>query len=226
MPQAVDFIAPTLMIYDYLGTLQEEVAYMWTSQWSIGLIMFYLNRYLVFVDQILLYYYASMSNPSEKVCQWVFRVGVWILVVGENVSAVIIFLQTYAIWRGRRSVVYPLGILQLAKIVTSFVTTYSERHDTVFRVFLSPKGPVCLIITGLTYAKYRLAMFILVEAATVCATIVRARHHMKASNSTWVLQLYKNGILFSFVALLLSIVSLIMSEIDWKNPDMRGLVVK
>ncbi|KAH6885586.1 hypothetical protein BKA70DRAFT_1444979 [Coprinopsis sp. MPI-PUGE-AT-0042] len=226
MPKLIDFVAPTLLIYDYLCTLQEEVGYMWTSQWSIGLVMFYLNRYLVFVDQILLYYYASMETPSETACRRVLRAGTWILMIGENVSTVIIFLQTYAIWRGRPSVVYPLGVLQFAKVITSFVVTYVERRESVFRVSPSPSGPVCVLSSELSYMKYRYTLLILVEAATVCATVVRAKYHIETSNSPWVLQLYRNGVLYSIVALLLSIMGFIINEAHWKDPGTKWIMTK
>lgn len=39
---------------------------MWASQWSIGLVMFYLNRYLVFVDQGLLYYCKWAQTVNDR----------------------------------------------------------------------------------------------------------------------------------------------------------------
>ncbi|KAH6885572.1 hypothetical protein BKA70DRAFT_113605 [Coprinopsis sp. MPI-PUGE-AT-0042] len=64
MPMKVDVSSLTLAIYDYVCTLKEEVGYMWTSQWSLGLCMFFLNRYLVFIDQTLLHYFTHIVNPS------------------------------------------------------------------------------------------------------------------------------------------------------------------
>ncbi|KAH6885588.1 hypothetical protein BKA70DRAFT_1337348 [Coprinopsis sp. MPI-PUGE-AT-0042] len=63
---------------------------------------------------------------------------------------------------------------------------YIEQRSAVCRV--------CLMVMNLPYGKYRYGIFALVEAATVCATVVKARHHMKVSNSPWLVQLYRNGI--------------------------------
>ncbi|KAH6885590.1 hypothetical protein BKA70DRAFT_1574336 [Coprinopsis sp. MPI-PUGE-AT-0042] len=226
MPRLIDFIAPTLLVYDYVCTLREEVEYMWKSRWSVGLIMFYVNRYLVFVDQILLYYYGNMANPSKEMCRNVFKAAIWIVFVGENVSTVIVFLQTCAIWRGYRWIVYPLGALQCAKVVVSLIMMlYIEQRSAVFRAVPSPKGEVCRIIIGVQFAKYRYTMFILLATSDSMRHIDPGKVP-SATNSPWILHLYKNGVLFSVVALFLSIASIIVCEIPWKDPAMRGLVAK
>ncbi|KAH6885573.1 hypothetical protein BKA70DRAFT_1337334 [Coprinopsis sp. MPI-PUGE-AT-0042] len=207
MPREIDVVCLTLLIYDYMWTLKEEV----------GQGMFYLNRYLVFVDQIL----------SSTLCTTVWRAGVWILIVGENISTVIIFLQTWAIWGGKRRVVYPLAFLQLIKVIVSFVIAHLVWDYASYPVGPSTKGPVCLIkVPALTtLVKYRYILFTFSEALSIGLTLMRARYHLKKSRSSWVTQLYKMvgysfppahhtdssvGILYSAVVLTLSVANLII----------------
>ncbi|KAF9005238.1 hypothetical protein BDQ17DRAFT_386132 [Cyathus striatus] len=49
----------TLLIYDLLCTLDQEVAYVWSEKWSLGTFLFILNRYLPFVDTFLSLSYGS-----------------------------------------------------------------------------------------------------------------------------------------------------------------------
>ncbi|KAH6885568.1 hypothetical protein BKA70DRAFT_1466023 [Coprinopsis sp. MPI-PUGE-AT-0042] len=226
MPREVDIVCITLMIYDYLCTLTSEAQYIWTSRWSMGLGLFYLNRYLVFIDQGLLYDFANMANPSDVICERVFKAGVWIFVIGENISTIILFLQTYAVWGGKPSVVYPLGLLQFAKVVTSTVLTHLEWNPATYPVISTPKGLKCFIVSAAAFklARWRYVIFSLVEAVTVFATLFRARYHITRSNSSWIAQLYKNGILFSVVIVAMSIANVLMPLIKWKSPGMIGLL--
>ncbi|TDL25183.1 hypothetical protein BD410DRAFT_837415 [Rickenella mellea] len=43
-----------LLIWDYFIILPDEVALMWPSRWNVSKILFLLNRYLAFVDPIML----------------------------------------------------------------------------------------------------------------------------------------------------------------------------
>ncbi|KAF9466692.1 hypothetical protein BDZ94DRAFT_1250529, partial [Collybia nuda] len=43
----------TILTYDWICTLDKEVAYVWSRPWSLGTCLFILNRYLPFVDVTL-----------------------------------------------------------------------------------------------------------------------------------------------------------------------------
>lgn len=55
----------TIIAYDYLCTLKEEISYAWSCPWSMGLILFYLNRYLPFLDQSILLYIRFMATSPQ-----------------------------------------------------------------------------------------------------------------------------------------------------------------
>ncbi|EDR02310.1 uncharacterized protein LACBIDRAFT_309700 [Laccaria bicolor S238N-H82] len=43
-------------VYDYFLTLKQEISYVWSCPRSIGLALFYISRYLIFIDQPLMLY--------------------------------------------------------------------------------------------------------------------------------------------------------------------------
>ncbi|TDL25238.1 hypothetical protein BD410DRAFT_632535 [Rickenella mellea] len=65
--------AVTVLIWDYLITLPDEVALVWTSSWKISKTLFLLNRYLAFVDPFMLLH-VLMFEDEAKVCIYYFRI--------------------------------------------------------------------------------------------------------------------------------------------------------
>ncbi|EAU90800.2 hypothetical protein CC1G_09277 [Coprinopsis cinerea okayama7 len=110
-----------LVVYDYLCTLVDEVEYVWRSRWSIGIPLFFLNRYLVFVDQALLFHFSLQTTASPSTCGKLFQSGIWMLIFGGNVASFIIYMQTCAIWANQWKVVIPLLVLQLVSSVSLLV---------------------------------------------------------------------------------------------------------
>uniref|UniRef100_A0A8H8CFU3 DUF6533 domain-containing protein n=1 Tax=Psilocybe cubensis TaxID=181762 RepID=A0A8H8CFU3_PSICU len=55
----------TLLVYDYICTLDQEIAYAWTASWSFGTVLFFLNRYLPFVDTFLSLHLKFSVNTPE-----------------------------------------------------------------------------------------------------------------------------------------------------------------
>ncbi|KAG2008823.1 hypothetical protein CC2G_014213 [Coprinopsis cinerea AmutBmut pab1-1] len=63
-------------------------------------------------------------------------------------------------------------------------------------------------------------------SATVCCTLVKAFEHVRRSNSLWVSQLYRNGILYSLCMLILSLCNMIVSEMPLKDPVYTGVMTR
>ncbi|KAG2008825.1 hypothetical protein CC2G_014214 [Coprinopsis cinerea AmutBmut pab1-1] len=77
----------TLLVYDYLCTFSQEVEYVWTNSLSVGVVLFYLNRYLVFFDQSLLFFFNTVTFVNASTCERLFRSGVWLKAIGSNVAS-------------------------------------------------------------------------------------------------------------------------------------------
>ncbi|KAH6885566.1 hypothetical protein BKA70DRAFT_1444955 [Coprinopsis sp. MPI-PUGE-AT-0042] len=225
MAREFDFVCLTLAIYDYVLTVDCEAQNIWKSRWSIGLGMFYLNRYLVFVDQILLFHFGNMPNPSAKICERIFKAGLWVMMIGENVAGIILYLQLRAIWGGRRYIVYPIGVLLLARAVTGVMVAHIEFDFASYFVAPSQRGPLCVVLPAARLIKYRYIVSTLAEGITIFFTIFRAWYHIRKSHSRWVVQLYRNGILYGLVVLIFSAVNLAIA-IRSKDPRTIGILSK
>jgi hypothetical protein len=96
-----------LLVYDYLCTLDLEVAYVWAGPWTLGTFLFILNRYLPFVDIFILIQLLA-GNPSPETCVTYSKVATWFMVTGVIISEIILMLRTYALWECRRSILIAL----------------------------------------------------------------------------------------------------------------------
>ncbi|KAG2008824.1 hypothetical protein CC2G_014214 [Coprinopsis cinerea AmutBmut pab1-1] len=152
----------TLLVYDYLCTFSQEVEYVWTNSLSVGVVLFYLNRYLVFFDQSLLFFFNTVTFVNASTCERLFRSGVWLKAIGSNVASFIIYLQTCALWGNRKAVVIPLFLLQVVRIVSTFVLTHLQ-WDKV--KYLAPRefGGYCVFVGDIGYVRWAYSVLTFLE---------------------------------------------------------------
>ncbi|EAU89750.2 hypothetical protein CC1G_07475 [Coprinopsis cinerea okayama7 len=172
---------------------------------------------------------VTFVNPST--CERLFRSGVWLKAIGGNVSSFIIYLQTCALWGNRKAVAIPLFLLQVVSLIDpgTFVRpslTEGLQWDKV--KYLAPRefGGYCVFVGGIGYVRWAYLVICVTELTTVCFTLVKAFEHVRRSNSLWVSQLYRNGILYSLCMLILSLCNMIVSELPLKDPVYAGVMTR
>ncbi|KAI0084389.1 hypothetical protein BDY19DRAFT_909865 [Irpex rosettiformis] len=189
----------TLLVYDYLCTLADEVSLVWLQPWNIGTILFLLNRYPPFVDTFLSLrgkMLIVLSTPSAidcgrftrlsvalttvqypEVCLRNFKTVTWLIVSGVFVAEMILMIRTYAIFQRKRWIRIFLCILMAIVLVAGCVVVELELESLHF-------------IVGLTAFK--------------------AVQHLRRSRSPLVINLYRNGLLFYIYILLISLANVIV----------------
>ncbi|KAF8900413.1 hypothetical protein CPB84DRAFT_1027525 [Gymnopilus junonius] len=103
----VCFSGLTLLVYDYICTLDLEIRFVWSCPWSTGLALFYFGRYIPFAYFGLILY-AKVSFMTLRPCLVITPLILWLITVGLLVSHAVIVLRTYAIWGCQRSIFYIL----------------------------------------------------------------------------------------------------------------------
>jgi len=91
----------TLLIYDYLLTLDLECRFVWSNliRWSNGLYL--LQRYLPFLDMMLLLIATFAPSLHQKYCYNVLKSSLWLHTAGISLSEVMLSLRVWAISRQR-----------------------------------------------------------------------------------------------------------------------------
>ncbi|KAH6899507.1 hypothetical protein BKA70DRAFT_734718 [Coprinopsis sp. MPI-PUGE-AT-0042] len=207
LPDIMTFASWTTMMYDYFLTLDQEVTHVWPLKWSLSLVLFYVNRYSLFIDQhLMVAFYRVMGKP--EVCRALSQGNTWSSAIGGNVVYTVIFLQTCAIWHKRRSIVIVASMLLFIKIASSLILIHL--HFETWRYGVTPPDNHCWIGSTGPYLRYFSLTVFLTEAGTIGLTLARARYHLEGSREPWVHQLYQNGVYHSLCVLLLSLINAII----------------
>ncbi|KAG2009420.1 hypothetical protein CC2G_012358 [Coprinopsis cinerea AmutBmut pab1-1] len=201
----------TLLIFDYALTFPTEVfpipcktllklnlnqvSAVWPSRLlSWGPPLFYVNRYVPICTQVLMLI-LNVKVHTQDLCRRIYIIAMWSIIVGVNTAHTVIYLQTCAIWANKRSVVYPLLFLLLAKITVSCILNQMQlaRSTYVDSYLFNPPLTGCLVLSTEFVARWTYVVVFISEALTIGVTLVKAMQHIRRSNSSWVIQLYRNG---------------------------------
>ncbi|KAJ7599004.1 hypothetical protein C8J56DRAFT_915649 [Mycena floridula] len=169
----------SILLYDLLSTLDQEVSHIWSRPLSIVSLIFFFNRYSPFIDILVLLYSILM-------------------------------LRTYAIWGRHRCILITFCALAMCVFIPNFVFTKLEVDSLKF-IELPLRG--CYFGPGTSHIVNH--TFILVAMSeTVIAVLmaIKAYEHLRAPTSSWVFQLYRDGIVFYLILLTASIVNVIVSN--------------
>ncbi|KAF9465276.1 hypothetical protein BDZ94DRAFT_1307161 [Collybia nuda] len=102
-----------LLISDWFFTLDMEIAHAWSSSWNLGTLLFFLTRYLVFVDTfVALYRQLSYSIPIST-CAFLYTFGGWFVGFGILVAELILTIRVWALWERRRDIKIFLIIISI-----------------------------------------------------------------------------------------------------------------
>ncbi|EJD00468.1 uncharacterized protein FOMMEDRAFT_169913 [Fomitiporia mediterranea MF3/22] len=210
----IDLIAGTiaafsaLLVYDvFFVTFYKEVLLIWPSRWNFVKILFFLNRYLPFVDTFLSLHLLT-GKSTDRGCLLGFQTVTWLIVIGIIISEMILMVRTYAIWGQNRIILYILIFMSAGVFIPGIIVTQFEVQS--FAYVAMPRGcsqskPASSIIF------VAFLLLILCETTIVAMTLIRARQHYisREIRSPLIKQLYKDGLFYYVYLLTFSIVNVI-----------------
>ncbi|KAF8152304.1 hypothetical protein B0H34DRAFT_112122 [Crassisporium funariophilum] len=205
----------TLLVYDLLCTLDQEVTYVWASPWSLGTVLFFLNRYLPFIDTFLSLNLKFSVNTPE-ICLRHFTVVTWLILSGILTSEVILVLRTYALWERRRSILILLSVSSAVCFIPAIVITHLEIQSLRY---VSSDLPGCRLGAASPIIIVAYILLVLSETVMAVLTAIKAYRHLQFSQSPWVVQLYQDGLLFYFYLLAISIANVLVPILAPVRPN-------
>ncbi|KAL5532582.1 hypothetical protein ACEPAF_4356 [Sanghuangporus sanghuang] len=177
-----------LQIYDvFFVTFDQEVTLVWPSRWNLVKALFFLNRYLPFVDTFLSLHHSDESLDRKKHCPR-------LVVVGICISEVILMIRTSAIWGRRRAIHYVLLFLGAGTLIPSIVMAQLEvmSLDCVHGGCIKSRPS-----SRIVFVAY-LLLVVMCETTIAILTLVQAWRHYRSNQvkSPLISQLYKDGLLY------------------------------
>ncbi|KAF9456198.1 hypothetical protein BDZ94DRAFT_1276263 [Collybia nuda] len=213
--------AATVLCYDFICTFPQEVSYVWSRPCSIGTILFVLNRYLPFVDIILSLRVLTTVNTPEQ-CYRQFMAITWFIIVGMTISQLILLIRTYAMWHLKRSITVLLVCVGFLTIIPAIIATHVELRSLKF-------GPTkghrfgCDIVQAKNVALVAYIAIFISETTIVILTMIKASQHLRhSSSSSWVFQLYRDGLIFYLYLLAVTIANAVVPVLA--PPTFKGVL--
>lgn len=230
MPTLVPYsiaASATLLTYDTLCTLRYEVTYVWFQPFSLGTILFFLNRYLPFIDTLLsLDLLAGNTPKTPQECLIRFKVVTWFIVIGTLIAELTLMLRTYAIWGRTRSIFIILSVVFALVCIPSVVVTQLEIDSLVYGPWdrgckLVKASPVIFvayvllmlsesIIAGLTFYKAAKQQYIWSRSAQIRTSTHSTVEPPRVLSSTWINRMFRDGLVFYLYLLVISLANVIV----------------
>lgn len=98
--------------FDWLLTLEMEISLVWTSKWNVTKVLYFLTRYLPFIDSSIVMY--------REFCPGICHLSLSLLIVEFQISLASRFLQMFVGWR---TSILPVSCYCLQLINLSLVKT-------------------------------------------------------------------------------------------------------
>ncbi|PPR06853.1 hypothetical protein CVT26_003977, partial [Gymnopilus dilepis] len=200
-----------------------KVTHAWPCRITVGLVLFYLNRYLPFFDIII--YVRSVMYPlrSARDCIWLFPMTIWMATTGLLISEAIMLMRTYAIW-GRRPLIFWVLAALVAVVFGPMIGLLAWK--TWLDLQWDKAGPPPMPIGSAfqcwmqeasfnNLSSFCLLIFFMLtfvsEAVIMALTIIKAKQHLEKGSARWLYQFYQNGIIYCACMLALSLTNAIMA---------------
>ncbi|KIY68165.1 hypothetical protein CYLTODRAFT_266876 [Cylindrobasidium torrendii FP15055 ss-10] len=210
---AVTTASGTVLIYDWLCTLDEEVMAIWLQPFTWSSALFYVNRYLAIVDVTVSVLMSTLTNLSVETCKHLVPFSIYSMMFGGYIGEWILMTRTYALWDCRRWVLITFTILGIAAFVPSIVITSRFTHGLIY---FEPLPGVtyhgCSAIPTNNSATIVFVLLLCSETIIATLTAIKARDHLNQVHSSWVKHLYvQNGLLYYLYTLAISIANVAVS---------------
>ncbi|KAH7905915.1 hypothetical protein BJ138DRAFT_1130232 [Hygrophoropsis aurantiaca] len=134
----------SLLIYDYLLTLREEIEFFWSGRWTLSRVLFFLNRYLPFIAMIPVTVQCFDPSLSLASCDHGLRAVFTLTMLALCVNQAILLLRVWHMFSDNllaRSIAMCTFIgCALASFIT-LALSFSDLHSQALSSFLPPSIP-------------------------------------------------------------------------------------
>jgi len=203
--------AATILAYDCVLTLHTEATLIWPSKFNFVKALFFLTRYMAFIDVSIVLYYQLTPRIDITSCNLAYSISGWFIIVGIIIAEMILIVRTWAIWGMKKMVAFGLGIFFLIACIPALVIEAIFLKSIEFSPLSDPRTPGCLVVAGSPILGIDFIIIIVFETLVLALTLVKGVQYFRVSSShTFLSILYRDGILFYVYLLAISATNLIV----------------
>ncbi|KAJ7242102.1 hypothetical protein C8J57DRAFT_72058 [Mycena rebaudengoi] len=199
----------TILLFDYLLTMDLEVSLMWSSRWSTSKVLYFMSRYTPFFDVPVLLYYSTVPNISAKLCSQLYEGVSWGTIVGVAVAEAILVVRTYALSGRKRGVLLVFTSFWASALTTTIVLLVLFLRGVSYGPPPIPGLPGCYFAAGnVVFVAIPFVLVLLNETAIMGYTLWLGVKTYRHSNNPFVAILFHDGISYYVFLCIISAINL------------------
>jgi len=208
-----DLASATLILYNYVLTLGDEIEYIWRVRWTGITVLFFATRYLPFIDVGLFLTHQLLDNPSPHTCSVLDHINGFSFLTGITIADMILMVRTWAIWNRDPRTAGILIAVFLATFTPMYYFLYQFLNSVQFAQDPFPEFTGCFIskASPVLFGSYVLLMGF--ETGIFAMTLFKACRTTLSERdvqSTLWRTLYRDGLLFYFYLLAISVLNVLI----------------
>ncbi|KAJ8697655.1 hypothetical protein PTI98_004436 [Pleurotus ostreatus] len=194
----IQIAGAVILIYDHTLTVHDECELVWGAPWSIGKVLFLLNRYPPFVDASMGVYRSIAPSITADVCAYIYHVSGWMIIAGIIMSEVIIVIRVWALWQFSRIVGASLLIVAILGISITSISyvKFSDEMTFVDMNNIAPNLDGCFSAPRSNIVFLAFVGLVVWETLVVILLLSRGARHFGHVSNGFLLRMYQNGIMY------------------------------
>ncbi|KAJ7116447.1 hypothetical protein C8R44DRAFT_792566 [Mycena epipterygia] len=192
----MDVVSITILVFDYLLSLELEVSLIWGSKWSLSKLFFICARYPPFIDVPLVLWYSLTPNIDINTCLPIYAAACWGTFFGIAMAEALLLLRTYALMGCNPRVLMALVLQYVAIACTTIVVVVLFLKSLKFGAPPLSLVAGCHMVDGsiILVVAFILVLFneTVLMVCTLWVGVTRFRH----SSNPLIKTLYRDGITY------------------------------
>ncbi|XP_006464044.1 hypothetical protein AGABI2DRAFT_180157 [Agaricus bisporus var. bisporus H97] len=201
--------AYTVLLFDWMLTLDSEIASIWKAKWNYTKVLYLLCRYFHFIDFPLFVRYLSTNTLSASQCKTVYEVGTSVFMAGVVCAELILTIRTWAVWAKGNYVA--IGLFGSFLLIWAAVVVLAAFYLRASNHLSSPLPSLlgCIIEGSGTYLASIFVVIAAHDTIMVVLMITRGIYALRSGGDSRLLKtVYGDGIAFYVYLFVLSVVNI------------------
>lgn len=137
----------TIVCWDTLLTLPDEIRLIWPERWSLVKALFYANRVVSFIFIALNTYHLTGLAPafSNTFCQVLIMTTGYGAIIAFGIANWLLLARATALWGGTRKIVWTMTIFYLVTYIATISIATVASRQIVDDIFYAPPVKTCAI---------------------------------------------------------------------------------
>ncbi|XP_006460421.1 hypothetical protein AGABI2DRAFT_177985 [Agaricus bisporus var. bisporus H97] len=187
----------TIMALDWLLTMDMEVSLMWRGRWNVTKVLYFLTRYLPFIDTSVVMYRQFGTVLSPSLCRITYEYAAWTFIIGMGCAELILSLRTYAVWNKDKRLLIGLPLLFISTWTVGFIVLGFYLSRTTHGVSPVPQLLGCIMVDESSILSACYIVLMIFDACVLALMAIRGISALRSGgDSQFMRVVYSDGIIY------------------------------